>query len=173
MDNGFPMTMDNAPLQCLFLDSFNNKKQNTLHHWIEHVNISRTVLFSALEMVFVVLKCAKSSLKCQNHKKDAFSLFQSHTSVFHDEETSSTSFTAGLKWLIKQQLSPKSTILPSKSKKQKTTPRQTHKHPKIWSDQHIQNSNFRFKSREKHTQGSERCEKDRTATIVNQPYYLI
>jgi hypothetical protein len=35
--------------------------------------------------------------------------------------------------------------------------------PKIRSDQHIQNSNFRFKSREKRTRGSERCEKDRTA----------
>jgi hypothetical protein len=35
--------------------------------------------------------------------------------------------------------------------------------PKIRSHQHIQNSNFRFKSREKRTRGSERCEKDRTA----------
>jgi uncharacterized membrane protein YdbT with pleckstrin-like domain len=37
--------------------------------------------------------------------------------------------------------------------------------PKIRSDQHIQISNFRFKSREKRTRGSERCEKDRTAKI--------
>jgi hypothetical protein len=76
-------------------------------------------------------------------KMDAFSLFQSKTSIFYDEETSSTSFTAGLKQLIKQQLSPKSTILPSKSKKRRD--KQT---LKIRSDQHIQNSNFRFKSRE-------------------------
>jgi hypothetical protein len=34
---------------------------------------------------------------------------------------------------------------------------------KIRSDQHIQISNFRFKSREKLTRGSERCEKDHTA----------
>jgi hypothetical protein len=48
--------------------------------------------------------------------------------------------------------------------KQKAT-RQTHTQTtKIRSDQHIQNSNFRFKSHEKRTQGSERCEKDRTAT---------
>jgi hypothetical protein len=36
--------------------------------------------------------------------------------------------------------------------------------PKIRSNGHIQNSNFRFKSREKRTRGSERCEKERTAT---------
>jgi hypothetical protein len=35
---------------------------------------------------------------------------------------------------------------------------------KIRSVQHIQNSNFRFKSRE-NARGSERCEKDRTAII--------
>jgi hypothetical protein len=34
---------------------------------------------------------------------------------------------------------------------------------KIRSIQHIQNSNFRFKSRKNRTRGSERCEKDRTA----------
>jgi hypothetical protein len=49
--------------------------------------------------------------------------------------------------------------------------RQTHTHththtPKIRSDQHIQNSNFRFKSRGKRTRGSERCEKDRTAITI-------
>jgi hypothetical protein len=47
--------------------------------------------------------------------------------------------------------------------------RQTHTHTqtaKIRSDQHIQNSNFRFKSREKRPQGSEQCEKDHTAMSV-------
>jgi Glycosyl hydrolase 36 superfamily, catalytic domain len=37
---------------------------------------------------------------------------------------------------------------------------------KIRSDQHIQISNFRFKSREKRTRGSEWCEKDRTAIKI-------
>jgi hypothetical protein len=54
--------------------------------------------------------------------------------------------------------SPKSK--PPSSKKSDTTNTQT---PKIRSNPHIQNSNFRFKLREKRTQGSERCEKDRTA----------
>jgi hypothetical protein len=44
----------------------------------------------------------------------------------------------------------------------KSDDRQTHRQTtKIRSDQHIQNSNFRFKSRE----NSERCEKDRTAIM--------
>jgi hypothetical protein len=96
-------------------------------------------------------------------KMDAFSLFQSKTPLFHDEETPFTLFTARLKRLMKQQLSPKPTILPSKTKRRgdKHTHTQT---PKIRSNQHIQNSNFRFKSRGKRTRGSERCEKDRTAT---------
>jgi hypothetical protein len=44
-------------------------------------------------------------------KMDAFSLFQSGISIFQDEEISFTLFTAGLKRLMKHQLSPKSTIL--------------------------------------------------------------
>jgi hypothetical protein len=61
-------------------------------------------------------------------KRDSFSLSQSRTSIFHDEETPFTLFTAGLKRLMKQQSSPKSTILPSKNKRRRD--KHTHKHPK-------------------------------------------
>jgi hypothetical protein len=49
MDNGFPMTMDNGQWTMLlgrhFLDFFNTNKCNALHHWIDHVKISRMVIF--------------------------------------------------------------------------------------------------------------------------------
>jgi hypothetical protein len=67
------MTMDNAPLRCHILDFFNTNKQNTLHHWIEHVKTSMMVLFLALEMMFVAFFIAKSSLMCQNHQKETLS----------------------------------------------------------------------------------------------------
>jgi hypothetical protein len=56
-------------------------------------------------------------------KMDAFSLFQSKTSLFHDERASFTLFTAGLKQLMKQQHSPKSK---PPSSKQKQWPTNTH-----------------------------------------------
>jgi hypothetical protein len=62
----------------------------------------------------------------QNHldvpkitKIDAFSLFQSETSIFHDERASSTSFPVTKKARTVLLQSPKSTILPSKSKKRR------------------------------------------------------
>jgi hypothetical protein len=97
-------------------------------------------------------------------KIDALSLFQSMTSIFHDEEPPFTQYTAGLKARMMLQCSAKFTMVPSKNKK---ATRQTHRQtPKIRSVHYIQNSNFRFKSREKRTRGSERCEKDRTAINI-------
>jgi hypothetical protein len=73
-------------------------------------------------------------------KMDAFSLFQSETSLFHDERASFTSFTAGLKRLMKQQHSPKSKPPSSKTKSDATDTQTT----EIRSDQHIQNSKFQI-----------------------------
>jgi hypothetical protein len=99
-------------------------------------------------------------------KMDSFSLFQSETSIFHDEETSFMSFPGADKARMVRLQSPKFTILPSKKA---MTDKHTHTHTqtaKIRSDQHIQNSNFRFKSRNC-TRGSERCEKDHTYVDSN------
>jgi hypothetical protein len=88
-------------------------------------------------------------------KRDPFFSFQSATPLFHDERASFTLFPGAKKARTVRLQSPKSTILPSKNKK--LTPRQTHTQTvKIRSDLHIQNSKFRFKSREKRTRGSER-----------------
>jgi hypothetical protein len=93
-------------------------------------------------------------------KMDAFSLFQSKTSIFHDERASSMSFPCKKKGRRMLQLSPKFSTMVTNKKDDTATNTQT---PKIRSVQHIQNSNFRFKSREKCSRGSERCEKDHTA----------
>jgi hypothetical protein len=53
-------------------------------------------------------------------KRDAFTLFQSETSIFHDEETSSTSFPDAKKARMVLQQSPKSKPPSSKTKKTMT-----------------------------------------------------
>jgi hypothetical protein len=76
-------------------------------------------------------------------------MFQSKTSIFHDEETSFTSLPSAKKARTALQLSPKFTMVTNKTKKRRD------KHTaKIWSDQHIQNSNFRFKSLEKRSKNA-------------------
>jgi hypothetical protein len=73
---------------------------------------------------------------------DAFSLFQSKTSIFHDEETSSTSFPDAKKARMVLQQSPKSTSSPSKTKKtDKQTRNQTHWYAK---SQNSNNSKIQF-----------------------------
>jgi hypothetical protein len=64
---------------------------------------------------------------------DAFSLFQSETSIFNDEETSFTSFPGAKKARTMLQLPPKYTMTPPSNKKQ--WDKQT---SKIRSAQHIQ-----------------------------------
>jgi hypothetical protein len=93
-------------------------------------------------------------------KMDAFSLFQSKTPIFHDEDTPFMPFPSVKEGENDAAVVSKvqASIIQSKKRRDRHT-------PKIRSVQHIQNSNFRFKSREKRTRGSERCEKDRTAKI--------
>jgi hypothetical protein len=83
-------------------------------------------------------------------KRDAFSLFQSETFIFHDEEIPFTSFPGAKKG--KKDAAVLSKVHHGAIQKQKgeatNTHTHTHRHPKIRSVQHIQNSNFRFKSRE-------------------------
>jgi hypothetical protein len=55
-------------------------------------------------------------------------LFQSGTSIFHDEEPPFTQFTAGLKARMMLQCSAKFTMVPSKNKKRGD--KHTDKHPK-------------------------------------------
>ena len=109
-------------------------------------------------MVFVVLKCAKSSLMCQKSQiwmlflcfnaRHPFPSWRSLIHIIYSRLEGKNSAAA----VSKVQAS----IIQSKKRRDK----HTHTHTqtsKIRSDQHIQNSNFRFKSRKKRTQGSERC----------------
>jgi hypothetical protein len=127
------MTMDNMPSQWHFLVYFYTKSHHTLRHWIEHVNISRMVLFQLW----------KWSLWCcivQNHldvpkitKRDSFFSIQSWTSIFHDEKTSFMPFPGAKKARMMLLSSPKSTSSPSKTKKatDTQTKKQTHWYAKI------------------------------------------
>jgi hypothetical protein len=108
----------------------------------------------------------------QNHlvvpkspKRDAFSLFQSKTSIFHDEETPFTSFPGANKARMKLLQSPKfSTMVKNK----KSDDRQTHTHTNIQNKEQPTHSKFKFQIQiaQKRPRGSERCEKDHTAITV-------
>jgi hypothetical protein len=92
--------------------------------------------------MFVAFFIAKSSVMCQNHKKDASSLFQSQTSIFHDEEPSFTPSPGAKKARTMLQSSPKSTMVTKKTKKMtdKQTKKQTHWYAKISKFKKFKNS---------------------------------
>jgi hypothetical protein len=96
---------------------------------------------------------------------DAFSLFQSETSLFNDEQTSFMSFLGADKARTMWQSSPKSTILPSKQKSDATKT-----HTDSQNKERPTHSNFKFQIQiaRKRTRGSERCEKDRTAKNIKE-----
>ena len=105
-------------------------------------------------MVFVVLKCAKSSSCAKNHQKEMLSLcFKARRPFSMMKEPHPHHFQAQRR---RERCCSCLQSPPSCHPKQKsdTTNTQT---SKIRSVQHIQNSKFRFKSCEKRTQGSERC----------------
>jgi hypothetical protein len=139
VDNGFPMTMDNMPLRWHFLDFLKKNKGNALRHWIEHVKNSRTALFGFGKDVRSIFYCKIIMDVPKITKMDAFFLFQSKTSIFHDEETSCASFPGAKKARMMQQHSPNS-ILTIKTKKttDKQTKNQTHWYAKS------QNSKIQF-----------------------------
>jgi hypothetical protein len=103
-----------------FLVYFNANKCNALHHWIEHVKISRMVLFQLWKWSLWHFYCKIIIEVPKITKMDAFSLLQSETSIFHDEQTSFMSFLGADKARTMWQSSPKSTILPSKQKSDAT-----------------------------------------------------
>jgi hypothetical protein len=108
-------------------------------------------------MMFVAFFCKIIIEVPKITKMDAFSLFQSETSIFHDEETPFTLFTAGLKRLMKQQSSPKFTMVTNKKRRDKHT--HTHRQPKKGATTH---SKFKFQIQiaQKRPRGSERCDRD-------------
>jgi hypothetical protein len=116
-------------------------------------------------MMFVVFNCAKSSLNVpKSQKRDAFSLFQSQTSIFHDEEPSFTPFPGEKKARRMLQLSPKFTMTPPSNKR--VTRQSGHTDNK--NKERPTHSKFKFQIQiaRNHTRGSEQCEKDRTALQI-------
>jgi hypothetical protein len=107
-------------------------------------------------------------------KRDSFFSIQSWTSVFHDERASFTLFPGAKKARTVRLQSPKSTILPSKNKK---ATRQTHTHTQTPKNkERPTHSKFKFQIQitQKRPRGSERCEKDHTATsVVIVTFFLI
>jgi hypothetical protein len=99
-------------------------------------------------MVFVAFFIAKSSRLCQKSTKRDLSFVSKQDTLFHDER--------GMIHVVsRRREGEKDAAVLSKvqhhgdKQNKKLTPRQTHRQTtKIRSDQHIQNSNFRFKSRE-------------------------
>ena len=59
-------------LQCQFLIYFNTKPCHSLHHWIEHVKISRTVLFCLWKWSLYCFLCKIIFWSAKNHKKTPF-----------------------------------------------------------------------------------------------------
>jgi hypothetical protein len=98
------------------------------------------VLFSLENDVCSVQYCKIITDVPKITKIDAFSLFQSGISIFQDEETPFTLFTAGLKRLMKQQLSPKFSTTVT-NKKDEATNTQTKKN-KLTGMQKFQKFNF-------------------------------
>jgi hypothetical protein len=113
------------------------------------------MVFCSVQLCKIIIDMPKIT------KMDAFSLLQSETFISMMKNLHSHSLQPKVRTML--QCSAKFTMVPSKNKKRRD--KQT---SKIRSVQYIQNSNFRFKSREKRTQGSERCEKDRTAKITSK-----
>jgi hypothetical protein len=91
---------------------------------------------------------------------DAFSLLQSETPIFHDEEPPFTQFTAGLKARSMLLQSPKSM---SQTKTKDDTATNTHTNNQKNGASNTFKIQISDSNRVKHAQGSERCEKDRTA----------
>jgi hypothetical protein len=92
-------------------------------------------------------------------KKDPFSLFQSKTSIFHDEETSFTPFPSAKKARTVWLQSPKSKPPSSETKKttDKQTKNQTHRYAK---SQNSKNSKIQFNAHiDKLSSGAAHCDK--------------
>jgi hypothetical protein len=106
-------------------------------------------------------------------KMDAFFLFQSETPLFHHERVSSTLFPGAEKARTVRLQSPKSTILPSKNKKGEAT--NTHTHTNTQNKERLRHSKFKFQIQiaRNRTRGSERCEKDHTAIIIEHVLALL
>ena len=134
-----------------FLVYFNTNKRNALHHWIEHVNISRTVFFQLWKKMFVAFFIAKSSWCAKNYQNGCF-LFVSKRDTPFPSWKSLIHKVSRCKEGEKCASAAVSKVHGDKEKQKKRRDKHTHthKHPKIWSDQHIQNSNFRVKSRKRH-----------------------
>jgi hypothetical protein len=75
-------------------------------------------------------------------KMDAFSLFQSKTSIFHDEETSFMPFPGAKKARTVRLQSPKFIMVTNKTKK--LTPRQTQTHTDRQNKERPTYSKFKF-----------------------------
>jgi hypothetical protein len=109
-------------------------------------------------MMSVAFFIAKSSSCAKNHKKETLSFVSNQTSIFHDEETSSTAFPDAKKARIVLQQSPKSKPPSSKTKK---TRRPTDKQKnKLTGMQNLKIQKFNFNAHAHHEliSGASHCE---------------
>ena len=105
--------------------------------------------------MFVAFFIAKSSLMCQNHQKETLSFVSKRDTPFP--------WWKGMIHVVSMQkrregcCSAQQSSAPCHPKTKDDTATNTHTNTQKYGATNTQNSNFRFKSREKRTRGSERC----------------